>query len=161
MHSHFILYQAESKMIKDACERLVEDANAMVVFLVDTNGQVLATAGDASDLDTTSLASLTAGNIAATSGMAKLMNEKEFTQIFHEGEKANLHISVLPAEAILLVIFDERSSLGLVRLRVRKSAQEIVNLLQTAKDKAHENQENAMPFAEITDDDIESLFSHS
>jgi len=37
-----------------------------VVFLVDKNGQLIASAGETRDIDTTSLASLTAGNIAAT-----------------------------------------------------------------------------------------------
>jgi len=161
MHSHFILYEAEATMIRSACERLVQDANAIVVVLVDTNGQVLATAGDAENLDTTSLASLTAGNVAATGGIAQLINEKEFSQIFHEGEREHLHISVLSKRTILLVIFDHRSSLGLVRLRVRKVAEEIVDLLKIVEKKAQETDAAATPFTEITDDDIESLFSLS
>ena len=104
-----------------------------------------------------SLASLTAGNIAATGGIAKLINEKEFSQIFHEGERDNLHISIIGQRVILVVIFDQRSSLGLVRLRVRKASEELNTIFSSIAAKAE--QPGASPFAEITDDDIDSLFS--
>ncbi|MCP4503010.1 MAG: roadblock/LC7 domain-containing protein [Deltaproteobacteria bacterium] len=157
MPQQMVMYEEEYNEIKRLCDRLTREANAKVVFLVDKNGQLIASAGETAHLDTTSLASLTAGNIAATGGIAKLINEKEFSQIFHEGERDNLHISIIGQRVILVVIFDQRSSLGLVRLRVRKASEElntIFNLI-TAKAEAP----GASPFAEITDDDIDSLFS--
>jgi len=152
-----VMYEAEYEQIKKVCDRLVREANAKVVFLVDKNGQSIASSGEVSHLDVTSLASLTAGNIAATGGIAKLINEKEFSQIFHEGERDNLHISIIGQRVILVVIFDQRSSLGLVRLRVRKASEELNAIFNTIAQKAE--QPGASPFAEITDDDIDSLFS--
>lgn len=156
--SQMVMYEQEYEEIKLLCERLVREANARVVFLVDKNGQLIAAAGDTHQLDTTSLASLTAGNIAATGGIAKLINEKEFSQIFHEGERDNLHISIVGQRGILVVIFDHRSSLGLVRLRVRKASDELATLFTRMADKAA-TPGVGTPFAEITDDDIDSLFS--
>jgi predicted regulator of Ras-like GTPase activity (Roadblock/LC7/MglB family) len=157
MHSQTVMYEAEYQQIKVVCDRLVREANAKVVFLIDKNGQLIASAGDTSHLDTTSLASLTAGNIAATGGIAKLINEREFSQIFHEGERDNLHISIIGQRVILVVIFDQRSSLGLVRLRVKKASEEINTIFNNLAQKA--DAPGASPFAEITDDDIDSLFS--
>lgn len=156
--SQMVMYEQEYEEIKQLCERLVREANARVVFLVDKNGQLIAAAGDTHQLDTTSLASLTAGNIAATGGIAKLINEKEFSQIFHEGERDNLHISIVGQRGILVVIFDHRSSLGLVRLRVRKASDELTALFARMATKAQAPGVGT-PFAEITDDDIDSLFS--
>ena len=68
-----VMYEEEFSEIQKVCDKLVRDANALVVFIVDKNGQLIATAGEYEHLDTTSLASLTAGNIAATGGMAKLI----------------------------------------------------------------------------------------
>lgn len=126
---------------------------------VGKDGQLIASSGETGDMDTTSLASLTAGNIAATGGLAKLLGEKEFSILFHEGEKDNIHISIMGQRVILVVIFDQRSSLGLVRLRVRKASDELNTIIQglfkrgeirpSAKDSI---------FAEITDDDIDRLF---
>ena len=103
-----VLYDEEFQKIKDALQRLLQDANANVVFLVDKNGQQIAAVGDMKSVDTTSLASLTAGNVAATDGLARLIGEKEFSILFHEGEKDNIHISIVAQRVILVVIFDER-----------------------------------------------------
>lgn len=159
MNTQMVMYEQEYEQIKRLCERLVREANAKVVFLVDKNGQLIASAGETAHIDTTSLASLTAGNIAATGGIAKLINEKEFSQIFHEGERDNLHISIVGQRVILVVIFDHRSSLGLVRLRVRKASEELGAIFDQMAAKA-EAPGAASPFAEITDDDIDSLFSN-
>jgi predicted regulator of Ras-like GTPase activity (Roadblock/LC7/MglB family) len=158
MSQQTVMYEAEYEQIKKVCDRLVREANGKVVFLVDKNGQLIASSGETAQLDTTSLASLTAGNIAATGGIAKLINEKEFSQIFHEGERDNLHISIIGQRVILVVIFDQRSSLGLVRLRVRKASEELNTIFTTIAQKA-EAPGRPSPFAEITDDDIDSLFS--
>ncbi len=156
-----VMYEEESQQINVVLEKLYRDANAKVVFLVDKNGQLIAASGDTKNLDTTSLASLTAGNIAATGGLAKLIGEKEFSILFHEGEKDNIHISIVGQRVILVVIFDARSSLGLVRLRVKKASDELKTvfdgLLQKMEQKEATNVES--PFAEITDLDIDSLFS--
>jgi len=159
-----VLYEEEFQKIKEALQRLRQDANANVVFLVDKNGQQIAAIGDLNTLDTTSLASLTAGNVAATDGLARLIGEKEFSILFHEGEKDNIHISIVAQRVILVVIFDERSSLGLVRLRVRRATAELDKIFEEITQKV-EREKDALqvdfesPFSEITDDDIDRLFS--
>jgi len=160
--STFVMYDEEFKRINVVIEKLLREANAKVVFLVDKNGQMIAAVGETEHLDTTSLASLTAGNIAATGGLAKLIGEKEFSILFHEGEKDNIHISIVASRVILVVIFDQRSSLGLVRLRVKKSSDELATIFEDLSKKSQEAQAGASgqsPFAEITDDDIDNLFS--
>ena len=153
-----VIYEQEFHQIQDCVGRLVKSANAKVVFVVDKNGQLIAASGEIDNLDTTSLASLTAGNIAATGGMAKLLRENEFATQFHEGKNAHIHIQLVGNRVILVVIFDSKSSLGLVRLRVRKSTEELVTIFETLTRKA-EAPGSGSPFAEITDEDIDNLFN--
>ncbi len=158
----FVMYDEEFKRISEVIDKLLRESNSKVIFLVDKNGQLIAGCGETEHLDTTSLASLTAGNIAATGGLAKLIGEKEFSILFHEGEKDNIHISIIGQRVILVVIFDQRSSLGLVRLRVKKASDELGTIFDDLSKKAEvmEQGGNAdSPFAEITDDDIDNLFS--
>ena len=161
--SDLVLVEADHVRLTTILDRLRQDANAKMVFLIDKNGQQLASSGDLGALDSTSLASLTAGNVAATDGLAKLLGEREFSILFHEGEKDNLHINVVGGRTILVVLFDERSSLGLVRLRVKKATTELTAILEdvVARSLAHRSSPNAgfAPFAEITDEDIDALFS--
>ena len=157
-----VMYDEEFKEINVVIEKLLREANAKVIFLVDKNGQLISGVGDTERFDTTSLASLTAGNIAATGGMAKLIGEKEFSILFHEGEKDNLHISIVGGRVILVVLFDNRSSLGLVRLRVKKASDELNAIFDKLMQKAEAKEKSGdteFPFAEITDDDIDNLFS--
>ncbi|PLX90843.1 MAG: dynein regulation protein LC7 [Desulfuromonas sp.] len=158
----FVLYDDEVVKVKEILDSLLKASNSKSIYLVDKNGQMIATAGDVTGMDTTSLASLTAGNIAATGGLAKLVGEKEFAIQFHEGEKDNIHISIVGSRVILVIIFDERSSLGLVRLRVKKASTALEALFDEISAKSNDQssgRERSNPFAEITDDDIDNLFS--
>ena len=163
--SDMIMFEEEFAQIKQAISRLRIDANAKMVFLVDRNGQQIAAQGELDGVDVTSLASLTAGNVAATDALARLLGEKEFSGIFHEGLKDNLHISVVGDRVILVIVFDDRSSLGLVRLRVKKATQELNRIFDEIMKKSERDKETLdaagfeSPFAEITDEDIDSLFS--
>ncbi|PLX85623.1 MAG: dynein regulation protein LC7 [Desulfuromonas sp.] len=159
--SSLVMYDEEFQKISAVLAKLLRESNAKVIFLVDKNGQLIASAGESKHLDTTSLASLTAGNIAATGGLAKLIGEKEFSILFHEGEKDNIHISLVASRVILVVIFDERSSLGLVRLRVKKASDELGTIFDELNRKSEQVGQTGgppSPFAEITDDDIDNLF---
>ncbi|MDH3382692.1 MAG: roadblock/LC7 domain-containing protein, partial [Deltaproteobacteria bacterium] len=107
---------------------------------------------------TTSLASLAAGNIAATGGLASLIGEKEFSILFHEGERDNMHISVVDNRLILVVIFDRRSSIGLVRLRVRRADEFLERILRSIDEAAQKEEEGEGVIEELTEADIETLF---
>jgi len=157
----FVLYEEEFKLLEDALRRLRQEANSKAVFLIDKNGQQIASAGEVEQFDTTSLASLTAGNVAATDGLAKLIGEREFSVLFHEGQQDHIHISIVAKRAILVVIFDDRSSLGLVRLRVKRASADLERIFEAMLEKGQTTgaAAAASPFSEITDDDIDALFS--
>jgi len=153
-----VMFETEFRQINSIVEALVRAANASVAFIIDKNGQLIAAGGDSDQIDTTSLASLTAGNIAATGGMAKLLRENEFSTQFHEGENANIHIQLVYNRVILVVIFDKKTSLGLVRLRVKKASEQLVTIFQELAKKSASGGSQAM-FTEISDDDIDNLFN--
>lgn len=154
-----IIHEQQFQKIKTVLARLCVECIARVVFLVDRDGQPIAFYGDIGDMDTTSFSSLAAGNVAATTSMAKLIGENVFPSVVHEGERENIFISVI-GRSLLVVVFDERSTLGLVKLRTKKASHEVAEILrEVAEDSAsHTLEENAF-FAEITDEDIDSLFS--
>jgi predicted regulator of Ras-like GTPase activity (Roadblock/LC7/MglB family) len=160
--SQLVLYDEDYRKILTVAQLLVRDANAKGVFIVDRNGQLIGEAGEMRGIDTTSLASLTAGCVAATGGLARVVGEDEFPVHFHQGQRDNLHISLISGRIILVIVFDDRSSLGLVRLRVKKASAQLARVFEEIRKKA--DQEKAAgpvgtPFAEITDEDIDNLFS--
>jgi len=158
MGNNLVMYEEELNQIVRICETLQKDSNGKAVLVIDKNGQAIAQAGEVEQLDVTSLSSLTAGNVAATGGIAQLLAEKEFAGQFHEGERTNVHISIVAQRLILVVLFDERSSLGLVRLRVRKAATELTSVIDVLVKKSESSSQPSV-FAEITDADIDNLFN--
>lgn len=162
MSSDLVIFQEEYQRLEEVLRRLRSDSNARAIFLIDKNGQQIAAAGELDQFDTTSLASLTAGNVAATDGLAKLIGEREFSVLFHEGQQDHIHISIVGRRAILLVIFDDRSSLGLVRLRVKRASTEmesVFELMTSRSADADRERTTTSPFSDITDEDIDALFS--
>ena len=110
-------------------------------------------------MDTTSFSSLAAGNVAATTSMAKLIGEDVFPAVVHEGERESIFISVI-GRSLLVVVFDERSTLGLVKIRTKRASHEVAAIFEeiTRDSEKQRLSENSF-FSEITDEDIDSLFS--
>jgi len=160
MEAQLVMQPEDFDRVLAIIQKLVRDANAKGIFVVDKAGQLVAEAGELQGIDSTSLASLTAGCVAATGGLAKIVGEDEFPIHFHQGQRDNLHMTLVGARMILVVVFDERSSLGLVRLRVKRAGAELAKIFEEIKKKADTEANSAnSPFAEITDDDIDNLFN--
>ena len=157
MAQSVVMFEEEQQQIQAICDRLHRDSNSIAILVINKDGQEIARAGSTDNLDVTSLSSLFAGNVAATGGIAKLLQEKEFSGQFHEGEKTSLFMSVAP-RAILVVLYDTRSSLGLVKLRVKKAAVDLNGVFDGLVKKMAAG--NASPIlGEISDDDIDNLFN--
>ena len=152
-----VLLKNDVEQLTALCAQLHRDSNSKTVVLIDKSGQYIASSGTVGELDLTSLASLTAGNMAATSGLAELIGEADFPNVFHEGERESMHLSLVSDRAILVVIFDRRTSLGLVRLRVKKMTDAMTAVFETvSRRKTGEAVQN--PLADMTDDDLDKLF---
>jgi len=157
-----VILEEDHQVFVGLLNTILGEANAGFVFLVDKSGQHMAAAGDM-EVDTTSLASLTAGAVAATEGLSGLIGEQHFSTLFHEGPKQSLHISQVGERVILLVIFDETSSLGLVRLRTEQHLPTLREAVDRVVNRSHEKTGvgagiPSSAFAEISDEDIDALF---
>src|SRR5215510_5978325 len=127
--SPFILQEQQFLRIKNVLERVRVECAARVVFLVDRDGQTIAFNGDIGNMDTTSFSSLAAGNVAATTSMAKLLGEDIFPTVVHEGENESIYICVI-GRSLLVVVFDQRSTLGLVKLRAKRVSHEVATIIE-------------------------------
>lgn len=154
-----VIYENQFQKLKTILARLCVECAARAVFLVDRDGQPVAHHGEIGDMDTTSFSSLAAGNVAATSSMARLIGENVFPAVIHEGERESIFISVI-GRSLLAVVFDERSTLGLVKLRTKRASHEVAAIFDDVmRDSEKQKIEENSFFSEITDDDIDSLFS--
>ena len=119
------IFEEDFWAITDALNRLLRGTNARAILLIDKAGQLITSTGDISGLDTSSFATLSAADFAATSQLASLIGEKEFSTLFHQGEKENIYVCLIANRVILAVIFDQRTNLGLIRVRTKNAALEL------------------------------------
>jgi len=113
----------------DSClGKMVMSSAAHCVFLIDRSGQLIAHSGNPSTVDVAALSALTAANFGATAEIAKLLGESEFNLLFHKGKKENIYFSAVGEHLIVVTIFDHKTSLGLVRLRVNKATDELLEI---------------------------------
>ncbi len=152
-----ILYDEEYQKFKVVMDSFLVSSSSKYVFLLSRSGQVMVESGKTEHIDVTSLASLIAGSVSATVGLAKIINESEFSVLFHEGVDHNIYISLLNERLILVVIFDKKTSLGLVRLKA-KNIQPNIQVIYEMLLKKMENQTSQKLLENITDEDIDKLF---
>jgi predicted regulator of Ras-like GTPase activity (Roadblock/LC7/MglB family) len=156
LNPQLALYDEELSEIREVADRLQQDSRARTILIVDKNGQLIAASGVDAELDTTSLSSLVAGNVAATGGIAKLIEEEEFTGQYHEGKEISVHMTIVARRIILVVLFDKNTTQGLVRLRVKKANENLTDIFDRLAAKPKGQEEDV--FKEITDEDIDNLF---
>jgi len=120
----------------DAClGNMLSTSSANAVLLIDRSGQLIANHGDTPDIDTSSLAALTAANFGATVEIARMLGEEEFTLLFHKGRSENVYFSAVGENAILVTLFDEKTSLGLIRLRISQMVDELSGIVSSMFEK--------------------------
>ena len=104
---------------------MLERSGSHTVLLIDKSGQIISFQGSMHEEKVSSLAALTAANYGATTAIARLFGEEEFTLLFHKGKKENVHFSNVGEEYLMITVFNNNTNLGLVRLEVRKGLEEI------------------------------------
>jgi hypothetical protein len=112
---------------------LLVDADAIAVVMVDTMGQIIAQAGDAGDLDVTTMVSLLAASFATTSEMSRQLQEtrRTFNLTFHEGERYDIYASNIASGLFLVLIFDRGTyapKIGMVWLYIKRSIQDLLRI---------------------------------
>ncbi len=143
-----VIQQQDSTRIHEILTHFLGDSGAAEALLIDRGGQLLAMEGVAQALDAVSISALAAAAFSSTAAMARLLGEPEFSVLFHEGTKRSIHVSTVDEEAILLAIFDERTTVGMVRLFAGEASRAVGAVLGEARARPKPQGEFAAPLNE-------------
>jgi predicted regulator of Ras-like GTPase activity (Roadblock/LC7/MglB family) len=113
-----ILTRNELGSLEEIIEDELLDSGAELVVVADLSGNLILQCGSLEMEDIFSLAALSAANFAATAQIAKLIGEEDFTLMFHKGGKRNIHFSRLGNDYLIITLFNDNVSLGLIRLKL-------------------------------------------
>lgn len=157
------IYEEDYWAINSELKELLKNSNSQSVLLIDKTGQMIASVGVEPDFDLMSFASLCAADFEANSQLAKLIGEKDFSTLYHQGSDESMYLAKVASQIILVVLFNKRTTLGLVRLRVKKAVEGLNTILPRLFDKLeYENEELKEFDEEFTDElnkEIDALFS--
>ena len=81
-----------------------------------------------------SVATLVAGNAAATGALASMLGERTFSEQIHQGEKGVLYVESVLDKALLVLIFDSSVPLGKVKLYAKKTIAQLSEILAQVGD---------------------------
>jgi len=158
------IFEQDFWEINESLEALRKQSNAESILLIDKAGQLITSAGDVTEIDMSSFASLSAADFAATSQLAALIGEAEFNTLFHQGKKFSLYVTVIAQSVILVVIFAQKTTLGLVRLKVSQASKKLEEIFTRIFEKlgtVKEEKESEFgdDFFKEADDEIDNLFT--
>ncbi len=124
-----ILTREDLKKINSFLEKLISSSSAHSVLLIDRSGQLIAEYGNTTEIDIFSLSALMAANFGATAEIAKILGEEEFTLLFHKGKNENVYFTAVGQHVIMVILFDDKTTLGLIRLKIKQITEELSQVL--------------------------------
>lgn len=153
-----VLYEDQIKQIDKALTRIIKESEAKCALLVDKDGHLITRQGFTHTLDTTALAALLAGSFASTKEIARLVGEPEFSVLFHQGKRDHIHISLIGERTILVVIFDDRTTIGMIRLYAKEVGETLKRILESSPESAKSELELGKEFSDSADAKLDDIF---
>ncbi len=144
-----ILTIEDVNQIDHVLANFLQKSETQLAVVIDRGGNIISQQGNVSIMDTTVVAALAAGSFAATMELAKRIGEMEFNALYHQGKGAHLFIYSVDENTIIVTVFNDQTTIGLVRFYAESAATELGELLNKLR------QKNASEKFELTSKDIE------
>ena len=159
LRSHrLVFYKEDIERIAKTLITFLKNANARCVLLVDKDGHLVTKEGESSTYDMDTISALVAGSFAATKQMAKLLGEEEFSIMFHQGKKDNIQLSLVGERTILAVIFDDKTTLGMVRLYASQVSSKLAELFSEIAERKSEGEKISQEFGQAAKGKLDDIF---
>ncbi|MFA4945781.1 MAG: roadblock/LC7 domain-containing protein [Lentisphaeria bacterium] len=112
----FSLVQADVEKLDYILRELLIQSESNGCLVCDYSGYVLAQQGVEDQQDPLLISALGAGVFSASRELARLLGEEKFSAVFHQGERKSIFICAVNLDVLLVVIFTNDASVGLVKL---------------------------------------------
>lgn len=146
------------RQIQQHLTAFLRESNARCALLVDRTGQLVITVGDTPQFDPTAFASLTAADFSANDQLARMIGEPEFASLVHQGERESMLLADVAKRVILVVLFDQRATLGLVKLRAKPVVEQLSRVLEDMFNRVRTGPAAQQRVLEGAEDEIDRLF---
>ena len=127
-HDRLTFYKDDVDKIDKLLAEFLRLSGAKCALLIDKEGHLVTKRGELKTIDIDTISALVAGSFAATKEMARLLGEEEFTAMFHQGERDNIQLSLVGDRTLLTILFDDRTTVGMVRLYANETAKKLAEI---------------------------------
>lgn len=133
--NRLVFYREDIRNINRILREFLKLSNAKCALLVDKEGHMITKQGVTRSFDMDTISALVAGSFAATKEMARVLGEDEFSILFHQGKTDNIQLSLVGDRTLLTVIFDDSTTIGMVRLYANETSKRLMEVFEKAKNK--------------------------
>jgi predicted regulator of Ras-like GTPase activity (Roadblock/LC7/MglB family) len=158
--SRLVFYKEDIQQIDSTLRDFLSRSKSKAAMLVDKDGHLITQEGSTERADTDTIAALVAGCFAATREMARILGEEEFTALFHQGRKDNLQLSLVGKRTILGVLFDDTTTIGMVRLYAAETARKLTSLFKKLGGRTTPEEEIGEGFTKEAANTLDSVFGN-
>ena len=144
--------------IHQVLQRFLTDSQSKCAMVVDRSGQLVTTVGEQPRFDATAFASLTAADFSANDQLARLIGETDFNTLFHQGERESMLLADVGRRVILVVLFDNKTTLGLVKLKLKPAVEQLAGHFATMGTRSARPEPEKRPLLGNVDEEIDKLF---
>ena len=158
--TNLVISDRDLTTISSVLMRLMNDTNAASIMLIDKSGQIVATQGNNTRRNATTLGALLAGVFSSSREVAKLLDEKDFRNIFQQGVQQNIYTSMVEEQWLLVIIFDRLTHIGLVKVLSKKASDELGRILERVRSETTRAKSSVLnlQFRSSVEDTIDLLF---
>jgi predicted regulator of Ras-like GTPase activity (Roadblock/LC7/MglB family) len=145
--TRLVFYKEDIDSLNAIIDAFLKQSAAKCALLIDKDGHMVTGRGATQKIDVDTISALVAGSFAATREMAKLLGEDEFSALFHQGKSDNIQLSLVGDRALFTAIFDEQTTVGMVRLYANEAAKRMAAIFRKKASEAHLEKVPAEPDA--------------
>ncbi len=154
-------YKEDIEQIDKILSEFLRLSGAKAALLIDKDGHMVTKRGEVKTIDMDTISALVAGSFAATKEMARLLGQDEFTALFHQGERDNIQLSLVGERTLLTILFDDRTTVGMVRLYAGETGKKLTEVYDACLVK---NEEMGGPqldqaYGDSAKEQLDNLFS--
>ncbi len=132
-HDRLTFYKDDIEKIDQILTEFLRLSGAKCALLIDKEGHLVTKRGEVRTIDMDTISALVAGSFAATKEMARLLGEEEFTALYHQGQRDNIQLGLVGDRTLLTILFDDRTTVGMVRLYANETAKKLTEIYHVAE----------------------------
>ncbi|MBK8978672.1 MAG: roadblock/LC7 domain-containing protein [Planctomycetes bacterium] len=157
-HDRLTFYKEDIERIDRLLAEFLRLSGAKCALLIDKEGHLVTRRGEVRTIDMDTISALVAGSFAATKEMARLLGENEFTALYHQGTRDNIQLSLVGDRTLLTILFDDRTTVGMVRLYANETARKLSEIYGEANSRTTPDPQLDRDYGNSARRKLENLF---